>query len=59
VLATLSNAVKVAMTRDYANYEELAAGYFEMFRSVFLRDRHLDIPSGTPLSRFRFRDNVL
>jgi hypothetical protein len=27
VLATFSNAVKVAMTRDYANYEELAAGY--------------------------------
>jgi hypothetical protein len=26
------------MTRDYKNYKELATGYFEMFRSVFLRD---------------------
>jgi hypothetical protein len=40
VLANLPNAVKVGMTRDYTNYEELAAGYFEIFRAVFLRDRH-------------------
>jgi hypothetical protein len=28
------------MTRNYTNYKELAAGYFAMFRSVFLRDRY-------------------
>jgi hypothetical protein len=50
LLANLPNNPRVAMTHDYKNYEELAAGYFEMFRSVFLKDRyHLSI-------LFLFRD---
>jgi len=41
------------MTRDYKNYNELAAGYFEMFRAVFLKDRyHISI-------LFLFRDMKL
>jgi hypothetical protein len=44
LLANLPNDPRVAMTRDYKNYEELGAGYFEMFRAVFLKDRyHLSI----------------
>jgi hypothetical protein len=39
-LANLPNDPRVAMTRNYTNYKELAAGYFAMFRSVFLRDRY-------------------
>ena len=49
-LANLPNAVKLAMGRDYKNYEELAAGYFEMIRAVFLKDGyHISI-------LFLFRD---
>jgi len=37
-VANPRNDPRVAMTRDYKNYEALAAGYFEMFRAVFLKD---------------------
>jgi hypothetical protein len=40
LLANLPNDPRMAMTRDYKNYEELATGYFEMFRAVFLKDRY-------------------
>jgi hypothetical protein len=37
-LANLPNDPRMAMAREYNNYNELAAIYFEMIRSVFLRD---------------------
>jgi hypothetical protein len=30
------------MRHEYSNYDDLAAGYFNMFRSVFLKDGHHD-----------------
>jgi hypothetical protein len=31
-------AIKEAMGREYKDYSELAAGYFDMFKAVFLKD---------------------
>ncbi len=43
-LANLANDPRTAMAREYTNYKELAVGWFEMIRAVFLKDGyHLTI----------------